>query len=392
MINKIQKSDTFKTLFSSESVSEGHPDKICDIISDAILDECLRQDPYSRVACECYITKGVLIIGGEITTNAVVDYEQVARDVMKDIGYDNSRLGLNYKTCHIKVLLKKQSLEISKGVDNNGAGDQGMMYGYACKETDNYMPLGIVLAHELVKRATALRKSGEFKHARPDMKAQVTINYSPLGNSLDSIVMSIQQDSKIQYKEFDRYVINNIIEPVVNEYGLSLKGVKVFINPAGRWHLGGPAADVGLTGRKLIVDTYGGYARHGGGSFSGKDATKVDRSAAYMARYIAKNIVAADLADVCEVQLAYVIGKPEPASVHIDTFGTNKVNEKKILQAVFATFKLTPQDIIEQLDLRKPQYRALAAYGHIGRKDIDTNWEHLDKVEELKNFIKSSKN
>ncbi len=376
-----------RKLFTSESVSQGHPDKLCDAISDAILDECLRQDPYSRVGCECYATTNHIIIGGEITTKAKVDYRQIARDVIKEIGYDNVRYGLDYKTCKIDVLVKYQSADIALGVNKNGAGDQGMMFGYATNETKGYMPLGIVMAHKLVRVATNLRKEGKFVGARPDMKSQVTIDYTNKSKPrIATILMSIQHDPNIKVREFKKYIKENIMIPVAKSFNMNTN-FKVYINPTGKFVIGGPKGDVGLTGRKIIVDTYGGYARHGGGAFSGKDCTKVDRSGAYMARYIAKNIVAAGLADRCEVQLAYIIGKLDPASVMVDTFNTNKISEEKILQAIYENFKLQPSSIIETLDLRKPQFKQLASYGHFGRSDIDVRWEDLDKVEALKKYL-----
>ncbi len=376
-----------RKLFTSESVSQGHPDKLCDAISDAILDECLRQDPYSRVGCECYATTNHIIIGGEITTKANVDYRQIARDVIKEIGYDNVRYGLDYKTCKIDVLVKYQSADIALGVNKNGAGDQGMMFGYATNETKGYMPLGIVMAHKLVRVATNLRKEGKFVGARPDMKSQVTIDYTNKSKPrIATILMSIQHDPNIKVREFKKYIKENIMIPVAKSFNMNTN-FKVYINPTGKFVIGGPKGDVGLTGRKIIVDTYGGYARHGGGAFSGKDCTKVDRSGAYMARYIAKNIVAAGLADRCEVQLAYIIGKLDPASVMVDTFNTNKISEEKILQAIYENFKLQPSSIIETLDLRKPQFKQLASYGHFGRSDIDVRWEDLDKVEALKKYL-----
>lgn len=376
-----------RKLFTSESVSQGHPDKLCDAISDAILDECLRQDPYSRVGCECYATTNHIIIGGEITTKAKIDYKQIARDVIKEIGYDNVRYGLDYKTCKIDVLVKQQSADIALGVNKNGAGDQGMMFGYATNETKGYMPLGIVMAHKLVRVATNLRKEGKFVGARPDMKSQVTIDYTNKNKPrIATILMSIQHDPNIKVREFKKYIKENIMIPVAKSFNMNTN-FKVYINPTGKFVIGGPKGDVGLTGRKIIVDTYGGYARHGGGAFSGKDCTKVDRSGAYMARYIAKNIVAAGLADRCEVQLAYIIGKLNPASVMVDTFNTNKISEEKILQAIYENFKLQPSLIIETLDLRKPQFKQLASYGHFGRNDIDVRWEDLDKVEALKKYL-----
>lgn len=376
-----------KKLFTSESVSEGHPDKLCDAISDAILDECLRQDPHSRVGCECYATTNHVIIGGEITTKANIDYQEIARKTIKEIGYDNVNYGLDYKTCKIDVFVKTQSPDIALGVDKAGAGDQGMMFGYATNETKGYMPLPIVMSHKLVRVATNLRKEGKFNWARPDMKSQVTIDYSDEANPrIVTVLMSVQHDPDYNEEEFKRFIKEEIMIPVAKSFEMNTD-FTVYINPTGKFEVGGPQGDVGLTGRKIIVDTYGGSARHGGGAFSGKDCTKVDRSGAYMARYIAKNIVAAGLADKCEIQLAYIIGRLDPASVMVDTFGTNKVDEKIILKAIYENFKLQPAQIIEKLELDKPQFRLLASYGHFGRNDIEVKWEELDKVEDLKKYL-----
>ena len=376
-----------KKLFTSESVSEGHPDKLCDAISDAILDECLRQDPHSRVGCECYATTNHVIIGGEITTKANLDYQAIARQTIKEIGYDNVNYGLDYKTCKIDVFVKTQSPDIAMGVDKAGAGDQGMMFGYATNETKGYMPLPIVMSHKLVRVATNLRKEGKFNWARPDMKSQVTIDYSDEANpKIVTVLMSVQHDPDYNEEEFKRFIKEEIMIPVAKSFEMNAD-FTVYINPTGKFEVGGPQGDVGLTGRKIIVDTYGGSARHGGGAFSGKDCTKVDRSGAYMARYIAKNIVAAGLADRCEIQLAYIIGRLDPASVMVDTFGTNKVDEKIILKAIYENFKLQPAQIIEKLELDKPQFRLLASYGHFGRNDIEVKWEELDKVEDLKKYL-----
>ncbi len=378
-----------KILFTSESVSMGHPDKVCDQISDAILDECLRQDPFSRVACECFITTSLLIIGGEITTNAKVDYELVARDVLRSIGYIHPDLGMDADTCEIRVVIDTQSPDIALGTnqDVQGAGDQGIMFGYACNETKEFMPLAITLAHKLVKNATEKRMSGEFKWARPDMKSQVTIDYTdPKHPTIDTILMSIQHDDDYNEDEFKDYVRNVVIKDVVREYKMN-EDYKVLINPTGRFVVGGPQGDTGLTGRKIIVDTYGGYAKHGGGAFSGKDPSKVDRSGAYMARYIAKNIVAAGLCDSIEIQLSYAIGVKEPVSVHIDTNGSEKVEKDIILKAIVNEFDLTPKGIIETLDLLRPTYRNSSYYGHFGREDCDFTWENLDKVQILKEYL-----
>lgn len=378
-----------KNLFTSESVSEGHPDKLCDQISDAILDECLRQDKYSRVACECFATTNLLVIGGEITTNAKVDYEAVARDVMRRIGYTAEDLGIDADTCEIKVVMDTQSSDIALGtnVEVGGAGDQGIMFGYATNETETYMPLPISMAHELVRYASELRHNGTFKHARPDMKSQVTIDYTDENNpKVDTILMSIQHDLDFNEEEFKTFIKEKIMKEVVRKHHMN-EDYKVFINPTGRFVIGGPHGDTGLTGRKIIVDTYGGMARHGGGAFSGKDPSKVDRSAAYITRYIAKNIVAAGLCDRIEIQLSYAIGVKDPTSVHVDTYGTGKVADEVILDAIKKEFDLTPQGIINTLDLLNPIYGPTAAYGHFGRTDVEFPWEKLNKVEDLKKYL-----
>ncbi len=378
-----------KNLFTSESVSEGHPDKLCDQISDAILDECLRQDKYSRVACECFATTNLLVIGGEITTNAKVDYEAVARDVMRRIGYTSEDLGIDADTCEIKVVMDTQSSDIALGtnVEVGGAGDQGIMFGYATNETETYMPLPISMAHELVRYASELRHNGTFKHARPDMKSQVTIDYTDENNpKVDTILMSIQHDPDFNEEEFKTFIKEKIMKEVVRKHHMN-EDYKVFINPTGRFVIGGPHGDTGLTGRKIIVDTYGGMARHGGGAFSGKDPSKVDRSAAYITRYIAKNIVAAGLCDRIEIQLSYAIGVKDPTSVHVDTYGTGKVADEVILDAIKKEFDLTPQGIINTLDLLNPIYGPTAAYGHFGRTDVEFPWEKLNKVEDLKKYL-----
>lgn len=378
-----------KNLFTSESVSEGHPDKLCDQISDAILDECLRQDKYSRVACECFATTNLLVIGGEITTNAKVDYEAVARDVMRRIGYTAEDLGIDADTCEIKVVMDTQSSDIALGtnVEVGGAGDQGIMFGYATNETETYMPLPISMAHELVRYASELRHNGIFKYARPDMKSQVTIDYTDENNpKVDTILMSIQHDPDFNEEEFKTFIKEKIMKEVVRKHHMN-EDYKVFINPTGRFVIGGPHGDTGLTGRKIIVDTYGGMARHGGGAFSGKDPSKVDRSAAYITRYIAKNIVAAGLCDRIEIQLSYAIGVKDPTSVHVDTYGTGKVADEVILDAIKKEFDLTPQGIINTLDLLNPIYGPTAAYGHFGRTDVEFPWEKLNKVEDLKKYL-----
>ena len=378
-----------KNLFTSESVTEGHPDKLCDQISDAILDECLRQDKYSRVACECFATTNLLVIGGEITTNAKVDYEAVARDVMRRIGYTAEDLGIDADTCEIKVVMDTQSSDIALGtnVEVGGAGDQGIMFGYATNETETYMPLPISMAHELVRYASELRHNGTFKHARPDMKSQVTIDYTDENNpKVDTILMSIQHDPDFNEEEFKTFIKEKIMKEVVRKHHMN-EDYKVFINPTGRFVIGGPHGDTGLTGRKIIVDTYGGMARHGGGAFSGKDPSKVDRSAAYISRYIAKNIVAAGLCDHIEIQLSYAIGVKDPTSVHVDTYGTGKVADEVILDAIKKEFDLTPKGIINTLDLLNPIYGPTAAYGHFGRTDVEFPWEKLNKVEDLKKYL-----
>ena len=378
-----------KNLFTSESVSEGHPDKLCDQISDAILDECLRQDKYSRVACECFATTNLLVIGGEITTNAKVDYEAVARDVMRRIGYTSEDLGIDADTCEIKVVMDTQSSDIALGtnVEVGGAGDQGIMFGYATNETETYMPLPISMAHELVRYASELRHNGTFKYARPDMKSQVTIDYTDENNpKVDTILMSIQHDPDFNEEEFKTFIKEKIMKEVVRKHHMN-EDYKVFINPTGRFVIGGPHGDTGLTGRKIIVDTYGGMARHGGGAFSGKDPSKVDRSAAYITRYIAKNIVAAGLCDRIEIQLSYAIGVKDPTSVHVDTYGTGKIADEVILDAIKKEFDLTPQGIINTLDLLNPIYGPTAAYGHFGRTDVEFPWEKLNKVEDLKKYL-----
>lgn len=380
-------------LFTSESVSCGHPDKLCDQISDAVLDACLAQDKNSRVACEVYATTNLVIIGGEITTLAKIDYEQIARDVIKDIGYDSVEKGLDYKTCEIKVLVKSQSKDIAQGVnrsdDNSilGAGDQGIMFGYATNETEAYMPLAIFLSHRLVELATKLRKEGKFKWSRPDMKSQVTIDYTDINSPrIHTILMSIQHDPDFDEDVFKKYIKEEIMDSVVKQYGFNLD-YNYLINPTGRFVIGGPEGDVGLTGRKIIVDTYGGSAKHGGGAFSGKDYTKVDRSAAYALRHIAKNIVASGLADKIEIQIAYAIGECEPISICIDTFNTNHIDEDIILKAIKDNFDLTPAGIIKRLDLTTPRYYKLASFGHFGRLDLDLPWEKLDYVDVLKKYL-----
>ena len=362
-----------KVLFTSESVSEGHPDKVCDQISDAILDACLEQDPNSRVACEVFATTNLVVIGGEITTQAKVNYEQVARDVMKSIGYTDDSLGIDADHCQIRIVLDSQSPDIALGtnVEVGGAGDQGIMFGYATNETEGYMPLAISIAHQLVRVATEKRKSGAFRWARPDMKSQVTIDYTDRQHpKIETILMSVQHDPDFNEAAFKDYLKKEVMDYVVSKYDMNTD-YQVYINPTGRFVIGGPHGDTGLTGRKIIVDTYGGYARHGGGAFSGKDPSKVDRSAAYMARYMAKNLVAAGFADQMEIQLSYAIGVAKPTSVFVETFGTEHVSHDVIMQAIEDQFDLTPKGIIQSLDLCRPLYRQIAAYGHFGRGDLN---------------------
>jgi S-adenosylmethionine synthetase len=382
-------------LFTSESVGEGHPDKLCDQVSDAVLDGCLRDDPESHVACECYATTGMVLIGGEITTDTYVDIQQIARDVVYDIGYTNPDYGIDYESMAVLNTIHSQSPDINQGVvgqgldefkGRQGAGDQGMMFGFACSETPELMPAPIMYAHQILHRATDLRKSKKIPWLRPDAKSQVTLEYEghkPI--RVDTVVVSHQHDPEVKYQTIHDTVIEEIIKPVLKESGLLDQKTKFFINPTGRFVIGGPMGDTGLTGRKIIVDTYGGMGRHGGGAFSGKDPSKVDRSAAYMARYVAKNIVAAGLAERCEVQLAYAIGVPDPVSVMIDTFGTGKVPEALISEAVRKVFELDPAGIIRTLDLKKPIYQKTASYGHFGRDSF--SWEKTDKAAELNKLI-----
>jgi S-adenosylmethionine synthetase len=393
-----------KLLFTSESVTEGHPDKMCDQISDAILDEMLKQDPMSRVACETCTTTGLVMVMGEITTQAYVDIQKVVRETVREIGYDRAKYGFDCDTCGVIVALDEQSQDIAMGVDRAleakenkmsdkeidaiGAGDQGMMFGYASNETEEYMPYPIALAHKLALQLTKVRKNGTLTYLRPDGKTQVTVEYDENGKPLrlDAVVLSTQHDEDVSqeqiHKDIKKYVFDEIIPAeLVDDH------TKFFINPTGRFVIGGPHGDSGLTGRKIIVDTYGGYARHGGGAFSGKDCTKVDRSAAYAARYVAKNIVAAGLADKCEIQLSYAIGVAHPTSIMVDTFGTGKLSNEKLVEIVRENFDLRPAGIIKMLDLRRPIYKQTAAYGHFGRNDLDLPWEKLDKVSLLKSYL-----
>ncbi len=383
-------------LFTSESVGEGHPDKLCDQISDGILDECLKNDPESHVAAETFACQALVLVGGEITTNAYVDVQQVARNVAKRIGYSNPAYGLDYNSMAVLNMIHNQSADINQGVvgkgldefkGQQGAGDQGMMFGFACKETPELMPAPIMFAHKLMLKSSELRKSGKITWFRPDSKAQVTIEYE--GHKpvrIDTVVVSQQHDPGIEYSEIRDTIISKLVKPVLEPTGLLDANTKYFINPTGQFCIGGPVGDSGLTGRKIIVDTYGGMGRHGGGAFSGKDPSKVDRSAAYMARYIAKNIVAADLAERCEVELAYAIGVPFPVSVMCDTFGTGKVPEDKIEAAVKKVFDCSPAGIISTLNLKRPIYEATATYGHFGRPDFP--WEQTDKVKALQAELK----
>ncbi|SER26588.1 methionine adenosyltransferase [Piscibacillus halophilus] len=393
-----------RRLFTSESVTEGHPDKICDQISDAILDEILKKDPNARVACETTVTTGLVLVTGEISTTTYVDIPAIVRETIKGIGYTRAKYGFDAETCAVLTSIDEQSADIAQGVDEAfekregrmtdeeieaiGAGDQGLMFGYATNETKELMPLPISLSHKLSKRLSDVRKSGELDYLRPDGKTQVTVEYDDDGKPerVDTIVISTQHHPEVSLEQINQDLIENVIRPVVPEHLID-ENTKYFINPTGRFVIGGPQGDAGLTGRKIIVDTYGGYARHGGGAFSGKDATKVDRSAAYAARYVAKNIAAAGLADSCEVQLAYAIGVAQPVSISVNTFGTGKVKESQLVEAIRETFDLRPAGIIKMLDLRRPIYKKTAAYGHFGRTDEAFTWEHTDRVSDLKNFL-----
>ena len=371
-------------LFTSESVTEGHPDKIADQISDAVLDEVLRQDPKGRVGCETLVTTGLAVVSGEITTTATLDYDTIVRDTIRGVGYDRAKYGYDCETCAVMSTVKKQSPDIAMGVDTGGAGDQGLMFGFACDETEELMPMPIQLAHRLAQKLSEVRKSKKVPHLRPDGKSQVSIEYRngrPV--RVDTVVISTQHGEKISSKDLHDGILEHVIKPIVPANMLD-KATKFHINPTGRFVIGGPMGDAGLTGRKIIVDTYGGYSRHGGGACSGKDPSKVDRSACYMARYIAKNVVAAGLARKAEVQLAYAIGVAEPVSVMIDAFGTATVDEEKINSLVRETFKLTPKAIIETLDLRRPIYKPTAAYGHFGRTGAGFTWEKTDRADALR--------
>ena len=393
-----------KRLFTSESVTEGHPDKICDQISDAILDELMRQDPMSRVACETSITTGLVLVMGEITTKGYVDIQKIVRDTVREIGYDRAKYGFDADTCGVIVALDEQSTDIAMGVDKAleakenkmsdeeieaiGAGDQGMMFGFASNETEELMPLPISLAHKLTKQLTKVRKDGVLAYLRPDGKSQVTVEYDENDKPvrIEAVVLSTQHDPDVTQEQIHEDIKKYVFEPVLPKEMLD-EDTKYFINPTGRFVIGGPHGDSGLTGRKIIVDTYGGYARHGGGAFSGKDCTKVDRSAAYAARYVAKNIVAAGIAEKCEIQLSYAIGVAQPTSIMVATFGTGKIHDDKLVDIIRENFDLRPAGIIKMLDLRRPIYKQTAAYGHFGRTDLDLPWEKLDKVDVLKKYL-----
>lgn len=393
-----------KHLFTSESVTEGHPDKLCDAVSDAILDACMEQDPMSRVACETASCTGFVLVTGEITTKANLDIPGIVRSTVNEIGYNSSKVGFDGNTCAVMVALDKQSPDIAMGVDKAleareskmsdeqieaiGAGDQGMMFGYATNETPELMPYPISLAHKLTRQLTKVRKDGTLSYLRPDGKSQVSVEYDEKGKPvrLEAVVLSTQHDEDVTQEQIHEDIKKYVFDVVIPE-GMTDENTKFFINPTGRFVIGGPHGDSGLTGRKIIVDTYGGMARHGGGAFSGKDCTKVDRSAAYAARYVAKNIVAAGLAKKCEIQLSYAIGVAHPTSIMVDTFGTGKISEEKMVEMIRENFDLRPAGIIKMLDLRRPIYKQTAAYGHFGRTDIDLPWEKLDKVEELKKYL-----
>ncbi len=394
-----------KRLFTSESVTEGHPDKICDQISDAILDELMKQDPMSRVACETSITTGLVLVMGEITTKGYVDIQKIVRETIREIGYDRAKYGFDCDTCGVITALDEQSTDIAMGVDKAleakenkmsdeeldaiGAGDQGMMFGYATNETEEFMPYPIALAHKLALKLTEVRKNGTLDYLRPDGKTQVTVEYDEDGKPvrLDAVVLSTQHDAEVSQEQIHKDIKKYVFDPVLPKDMVD-ENTKFFINPTGRFVIGGPNGDSGLTGRKIIVDTYGGYARHGGGAFSGKDCTKVDRSAAYAARYVAKNIVAAGLADKCEIQLSYAIGVAHPTSIMVDTFGTGKLSDEKFVEIIRENFDLRPAGIIKMLELRRPIYKQTAAYGHFGRNDIDVPWEKTDKVDVLAKYAK----
>ena len=394
-----------RRLFTSESVTEGHPDKMCDAISDAILDALMEQDPMSRVACETAVTTGLVMVMGEITTKAYVDIQKIVRETIREIGYDRAKYGFDCDTCGVITAIDEQSADIALGVDKAleakenkmtdqeldaiGAGDQGMMFGYATNETEEYMPYAISLAHKLARRLTQVRKDGTLSYLRPDGKTQVTVEYDEAGRPvrLDAVVLSTQHDESVTQEQIHQDIKKYVFDEILPAHMVD-ENTKFFINPTGRFVIGGPHGDSGLTGRKIIVDSYGGYARHGGGAFSGKDCTKVDRSAAYAARYVAKNIVAAGLADKCEIQLSYAIGVAHPTSIMVDTFGTGKLSDEELVKIIREHFDLRPAGIIKMLDLRRPIYKQTAAYGHFGRNDLDLPWERLDKAEMLKVYLK----
>ena len=394
-----------KRLFTSESVTEGHPDKMCDAISDAILDALMEQDPMSRVACETAVTTGLVMVMGEITTKAYVDIQKIVRETVREIGYDRAKYGFDCDTCGVITAIDEQSADIAMGVDKAleakenkmsdaeldaiGAGDQGMMFGYATNETEEYMPYAISLAHKLARRLTQVRKDGTLSYLRPDGKTQVTVEYDEKGHPvrLDAVVLSTQHDESVTQEQIHQDIKKYVFDEILPAHMVD-ENTKFFINPTGRFVIGGPHGDSGLTGRKIIVDSYGGYARHGGGAFSGKDCTKVDRSAAYAARYVAKNIVAAGLADQCEIQLSYAIGVAHPTSIMVDTFGTGRLSDEELVKIIREHFDLRPAGIIKMLDLRRPIYKQTAAYGHFGRNDLDLPWERLDKVDVLKGYLK----
>jgi len=390
-----------KVLFTSESVTEGHPDKICDQVSDAILDEILKVDPVARVACETLTTTGIVMVVGEITTSQYVDIQSIVRNVLKEIGYTRAKFGFDASTCSVVTSINEQSRDIALGVDSAleykngnedkynsvGAGDQGMMFGYACTETDEFMPLPITLAHKLSKRLSYVRKNDILGYLRPDGKSQVTVEYiDGVPSRIEAIVVSTQHSPSVKLEQIQKDIKEFVIDEVIPEYLID-ENTKIYVNPTGRFEIGGPMGDSGLTGRKLIVDTYGGFGRHGGGAFSGKDPTKVDRSATYMARYIAKNIVASGICEKLEIGISYAIGVAKPLSIYVDTFGTGKISDDRIIEIINKVFDLRPAAIIDILDLRRPIYRQIAAYGHFGRNDLDLPWEKLDKVEDIKKLI-----